>query len=156
MNKQKNMLYPEGWPARLRFAVEGWLFRHGFSNADARFLLAVQLISACALTVSGLLLCWYTLWVLWAGLGALLAVANFYFVVRKLQAFFPDGFNRSKIIGMLLNFYLRLFVTAVFLFVFIVWLKAPVSALLIGLSLSAGTAVIFGLSRLHLLKSKEA
>ena len=156
MSIQKNTLYPEGCLGRIRFSIETWLFRRGFSNADARFLLAVQIMSVLGLLVLGLILCWYTQWPLWVGLGAALAVANFYFVARNLQAFFPEGFNRSRIISMLLNFYIRLFVTAVFLFVFIVWLKAPVVALLIGLSLSAGIAVIFGLTKLHLLKSKEA
>ncbi len=156
MTMQKNMLYPESMLAKIRFRVEAWLFRHGFSNPAARFLLAVQILSVVVLIFSGLLLCWYTQWLLWVGLGAAVAVSNFYLVAQKLQSFFPSGFSRGNVVGMLLGFYLRLFITAIILFVFIAWLKAPIPALLIGLSLSAGTAVIFGLTKLHLLKSKEA
>ena len=86
----------------------------------------------------------------------MLAVVNFYFVAQKIQAFFPDGLSRNNVIRLLLNFYLRLFITAIMLFVFIVILAAPVSALLMGLSLSVAVAIIFGLSKLHTLRTKEA
>ncbi len=155
MGKKSATLIPRTRLGKFFFGMETLLYRRGFTNPDVRFLLAVQIIAVAILILSGAALFWHVQWLLWIGLGAALAVANFYFLGKRLQTFFSEGFSRSKIIGMLLNFYFRLFVTAIFLFVFIVWLKAPISALLIGLSLSAGSAIIFGMTKLHLLKSKE-
>lgn len=153
---KRSSLTPQTRIGKVRFACERWLYRHGFSNADARTLIAVQFMIATALVAGGLLVAWYTLWLLWVGLGAFLAVTNFYFIAQKIQAFFPDGLSAGNIIKMLLNFYVRLFITAILLFIFIVPLKASISALLIGVSLSAAAAIIFGLTKLHMLKSKEA
>ena len=156
MATKKVSLSPKTKLGKIRFACEGWLYHHGFSNADARTLIAIQFMGAAFILLVGLLFSWHTLWVLWIGAGAVLAVGNFYFVAQKIQAFFPNGFSRKQVIGLLLNFYLRLFITAVLLFIFIVILAAPVSALLLGLSLSAAVAIIFGLTRLHTLRTKEA
>ena len=155
MGKKSATLIPRTKLGKIFFGVETLLYRRGFTNPDVRFLIAVQIICTTLLILLGAALFWHVQWLLWIGLGAALAVSNFYFLGKRLQTFFPGGFSRGKIIGMLLNFYFRLFITAIFLFVFIVWLKAPISALLIGLSLSAGSAIIFGLTKLHLLKSKE-
>ena len=154
-NKVKPLL-PRTKLGKVMFAIEAWLYRHGISAPSARALIAVQVMIAAALVLLGAALCWYTLWVLWVGLGAVLTVVNFYFIAQKLQAFYAHGLQKGSIMKMLLNFYFRLFVTAIFLFVFIVWLKAPIVALLVGLSLSVATATIFGFARLHMLKSKEA
>ena len=156
MTTEKISLLPRTKLGKIRFACERWLYHHGFSNADARTLIAIQFMSAAVLLLAGLVFSWHTLWMLWVGAGAVLAVGNFYFVAQKIQAFFPNGFSRKQVIGLLLNFYLRLFITALLLFVFIVILAAPVSALLVGLSLSAAVAIIFGLTKLHTLRTKEA
>ncbi len=156
MAPKKISLLPKTKLGKVHFACERWLYHHGFSNATARTLIAVQFVATAFILLLGLALCWHTLWVLWIGVGAMLAVVNFYFVAQKIQAFFPDGLSRNNVIRLLLNFYLRLFITAIMLFVFIVILAAPVSALLMGLSLSVAVAIIFGLSKLHTLRTKEA
>lgn len=156
MSKKSVTLTPHTKLGKIKFAIEAWLYKHGISNPNARTLIAIQTMAAAGLVLLGAALCWYSLWVLWVGLGAVITVVNFYFIAQKLQGFYVHGLQNGNIMKMVLNFYLRLFVTAVFLFVFIVWLKAPISALLIGLSLSVATSIIFGLTRLHMLKSKEA
>jgi len=156
MSKKAIRLTPQTKLGKIRFAIEGWLWRHGISNSNARSLIAVQVMIAFTLLVAGFALIRQTQLVLWAGVGAVLAVANFYLVAQKLQNLFSQGLQKGGTMKMLLNFYFRLLVLAIFLFVFIVWLKASIPALLVGLSLSVITAIIFGLTRLHMLKSKEA
>lgn len=146
-------LVPRGIFGKMRFVCERWLYRRGFSNADARTLVAVQFMALVFIFLVGLAISWHTLWVLWAGAGASLALVNFYFVAQKIHTFLSAGFARKQIIKFLLNFYLRLALTGVLLFVFIVVLKAPVGALLVGLSLSAVAAVIFGLTKLRTLRT---
>lgn len=155
ISKQTPILAPSGKMGKIHFAVEGWLYRHGLFNPAVRLLIAMQIVTTAVIILFGGALFWHTQWVLWIGLGASLAVSNLYFLAKKLQVFFPSEVSLNKIIGVLLNFYFRLFVTAIILFVFIAWFKAPIPALLIGLTLSVGTAIVFGLTRLHLLKSKE-
>lgn len=142
--------------AKLLFLCERWLYRHGYTNPDARRLIGLQFVATGFLLALGLVLAWATLWVLWAGVGAVLAVVNFYFLARKIQMLVPNNFSRANIIKLVLNFYVRLLLTAVALFVFIVVFNASIPALLTGISLSAGTAMVFALTRLHLLKRRSA
>ena len=155
MTEQDNLTSRTGI-GKIRFACMRWLYRRGFYNEDARVLISVQFLVAAGLVVAGALLAWHTLWLLWLGVGALLAVVNFYFIVQKVLALIPNGLAIRGIVMVVLNLYLRMLITGVLLFICIGPLKASISALLIGVSLSAVSAIIFGLSKWRVLRAKEA
>ena len=136
--------------------IETRLYRRGFSSAVVRRLLATQiLISVCGLLL-GAALCWLTLWPLLFGIGASLACFSLWHLARFAQANIGIAYSPAMAIRLFLGLNARLVLIAIVLFALIVWMRAPVTPLLIGLSSTVAGIVVWGISRLSRKTIKEA
>lgn len=141
---------------RLRHNIESRLYRLGFSSSVVRRLLAVQiLISFCGLLV-GAAVFWLSLWPLLFGVGASLACFSLWHIARFAQANIQTQYTPAMALRLFLGLNARLALIAIVLFALIVWLKAPVAPLLIGLSSTVAGIVVWGISRLSRKTVKEA
>lgn len=142
--------------ASLRHKVESRLYRMGFSSPIVRHLLATQiLISACALAVGGAFFP-LTLWPLTFGMGAAVACFSLWHIARFAQANIQRQYSPAMAISLFLGLNLRLALIAIVLFALIVWLRAPVTPLLVGLGTTVAGIVVWGISRLSRKTVKEA
>ena len=142
--------------ASLRHKVESRLYQWGFASPVVRHLLATQiLICVCAL-ILGAALFWLSLWPLAFGIGAAVACFSLWHIARFAQANIQRQYSPLMAVSLFLGLNLRLALTAILLFALIVWLRAPLAPLLVGLGSSMAVIVVWGISRLSRKTVKEA
>ncbi len=124
----------------LRKKSEAWLHRRGVVNPQSQWMVQFQTLLAVGLTVGLLVIGWKQFGVGF-GIGAFLATMNF-FVLAKIV---PQLIQVQKggVFALLTSFYLRLFGTAIVLFLAIVPLRLPPVAVLAGLSTILVTIVVW-------------
>lgn len=140
----------------LNHSVESRLYRQGFTQPAVRRLIAWQILLTLAVLPAGALFFWIGLWPLAFVAGSLLATFNFYFLAKSIQQILYVKYDRQLLVSMLFRFYGRLGITAVALFLLIVWCRVPVVALVAGLSTVVATIVVWGGARLFEQNAKEA
>lgn len=126
--------------------IDGFLWRKGFIRAPLRACARNMLIFSTVLTVLGAALLPWTPHVFWAGIMAVLTFWNFYslsvFILHAMPAVLPQEDTRGAATartvkkGLLLRSNLRLFITGIFVYVFLVYLGAGPASLVIGLTLA--------------------
>jgi len=142
--------------AHIRHAVERRLYGMGFVLPFVRYLLSIQIIiSGCALAV-GIALFWYTRWPLAFGAGATIMTFSLWHISRSAQAFIQLQFSASLRLQLFLGFSVRLFLIGIMLFVLIAWLKVPLVPLLLGLTSTVASILLWGISRFSRKTVKEA
>ncbi|WP_235896507.1 ATP synthase subunit I [Oceanidesulfovibrio marinus] len=141
---------------RLSHGVEAKLYKRGFTQPAVRRLITWQVLVTLAVLPAGVLFFWLGLWPLAFVAGSLLATFNFYFLAKSLQQIVFVKYDRQLLVSVLLRFYGRLGITAVALFLLIVWCRVPVVALVAGLSTVVATIVVWGGARLFEQNAKEA
>ncbi|MFW5734933.1 MAG: ATP synthase subunit I [Oceanidesulfovibrio sp.] len=141
---------------RLSHGVESRLYQRGFTQPAVRRLISWQILLTMAVLPAGALFFWVGLWPLAFAAGSLLATFNFYFLAKSLQQIVYVKYDRQLLVSMLFRFYGRLGITAVALFLLIVWCRVPVVALVAGLSTVVATIVVWGGARLFEQNAKEA
>lgn len=136
--------------------LESLLYKRGFDSPAVRQLLAIQsLVVLCGLFL-GVTLAWLTLWPLAFGIGAAIAGFSLWHIARFAQANIRSQYSPALAARLFLGLNARLTLIAIVLFALIVWLKAPVAPLLIGLSSTVAVIVVWGISRLSRKAVKEA
>ena len=130
----------------LLLRIDTFLWHSGFIHPPVRRCARnLLLFSACLASLGTAFLPW-TQHVFWAGIMSLLTCWNFYslavFIHHALPATIPEGdpkgtaTARSIRKGLLLRSNLRLFITGIFVYVFLVYLGAGPASLVIGLTLA--------------------
>ena len=139
----------------LNRSVETFLFRHGFQKREVRELMRNQLYLAVLSSLALALVTGFSTWSAGFFAGAALVTINFWALARVA----PELVRMAKgaVLPLLVQFYGRLALTGVFLFVLIVWVKVSVSALLLGLATVMVNALSWGLLKSRVgQKVKEA
>lgn len=142
--------------ATLRQHIEGRLYKTGFSSSIVRHLLATQLLISGGALLLGSFFFWLSLWPLLFGIGASLACLSLWHIARFAQANIRTQYTPAMALRLFLGLNARLVLTAIVLFALIVWLRAPVMPLLVGLSSTVAGIVVWGISRLSRKTVKEA
>ncbi len=143
-------------PAFFRQAIERRLYSRGFTSPVVRHLLGTQIMLAGTALVFGCIFVWLTLWPLAFGVGAAIAAFSLWHIARFAQANIQQRYSAALTIRLLAGFSARLVLISLILFVLIVWLKAPLAPLLIGLGSTVAGIVVWGISRLSGNTVKEA
>lgn len=138
----------------LKRRIEAGLFKRGFTNADVRGLVAVQIIVClgvcCLAAVAG----WFQPQAWHFAVGTVLVTLNLYSMAKYAQRLVIQ--RSGAVIRLLAGFYARLALTAVALYVLIIVLNVSVTALLAGLTTVVATIVLWGVGRSRGGKAKEA
>jgi len=142
--------------AHIRHAVERRLFSMGFELPFVRFLLSIQILISGFALAAGIALSWHSRWPLAFGAGATIMTFSLWQISRSAQALVQMQFSASLGLRLFFGFSTRLLLIGIVLFVFIVWLKAPVVPLLLGLSSTVASILLWGISRLSRNTAKEA
>ncbi|KUJ95898.1 MAG: ATP synthase I [Desulfonauticus sp. 38_4375] len=121
--------------------VEKFLYQRNFKVEGVRKLVRNQIY----LSLGGIVLTlpFFSSWWLEFSIGSLLGLFNFYFLAKLIQELVY--IKRGAVAALLFQFYLRLFITGIVLFITIVYLKADIIALLGGLSIVLLNVILFGL-----------
>jgi len=142
--------------AHIRHAVERRLYGMGFALPFVRYLLSIQIIISGFALTAGILLLWYSRWPLAFGAGAAIMTFSLWRISRSAQAFVQLRFSALLGLRLFFGFSVRLFLISIVLFVLIVWLKAPLVPLLLGLTSTVASILLWGVSRLSQKTVKEA
>jgi hypothetical protein len=142
--------------ADLLLRLERRLYARGFAAPLVRRILATQIMLTGAALVIGLLTVWLNLWALAFAAGAAVATYSLWHIARFVQGCIYRNFSAALGISLFLGFSLRLVVVAIVLFGLIVWLKAPVAPLVVGLGSTVLNITLWGLTRSFRKTVKEA
>lgn len=133
-----------------RIKIEQYLYRKGFHVPEVRTMASQQVVlllcSVIALPFGRLGVDYFS--------GVVLGTVNFLALARIIQELIY--LRKGAVPVQLFSFYGRLILTAGVLFVLIVYAKASVSALLVGLSTVLVNILLWGISQRLGKKSKEA
>ena len=142
--------------AGFRYAIERRLYGMGFALPFARHLLCTQLVITGFALLAGLALLWYSVWPIAFGAGAAITTFSLWQISRSAQALTHLQFTSALGLRLFIGFTARLLLIAIVLFALIIWLKAPVVPLLLGLTTTVASILLWGLSRLSRKTVKEA
>ena len=120
--------------------IDRFLYRRRFQSETVRMLLAQQLLLTGTAFLLGLAFFVLTDWPLAFAAGSSLALFNFWHIARFAGANTRRQFSIKMAIGYFFLFLLRLGLTAVLLYVLVIWLQVSLIPLLAGL-----TSVIAGI-----------
>ncbi|MDL2207580.1 ATP synthase subunit I [Desulfovibrio sp. OttesenSCG-928-M16] len=137
-------------------AIERRLYARGFAAPFIRQLLATQIILTGAAFVVGLPLALVNLWPLAFAVGAGLATYSLWHIARFVQGCIYQDFSAALGIRLFFGFVARLMIIGIVLFGLIVWLRAPVAPLLLGLGSTVISITLWGLARSFRKTVKEA
>lgn len=140
----------------LRRAMESRLYQMGFAFPAVRHLLTTQIAVTALAFLFGLILIWYSIWPITFGAGAAISTFSLWQICRSAQDFLQMQFSSSLSLRLFVGFSARLMMIGIVLFALIVWLKAPVAPLLLGLTTTVVSILLWGLSRLSRKTVKEA
>ena len=125
---------------RLRKNLEAWLRQRGIIHPQAQWLVVFQTLLSVVIPL-GIFGCGWYRFGIGFGTGALLASCNFYVLAKIVPQLIQE--NKGSIFAVLTSFYIRLFLTAIALFLAIVPAKLPPISILAGLSTILVTFVVW-------------
>lgn len=128
----------------------------GFTAPLVRHLLRTQILLTCAALLAGAALFWFSLWPLAFGAGAAIATYSLWHIARFAQGCVYQQFSAALGIRLFLGFTARLVLISGVLFGLIVWLRAPIPPLLLGLGSTVAGIALWGFSRSSRKTVKEA
>lgn len=120
--------------ARQRLNV--WLYRRGVRQSLLRSILRIQIAVASLCVAVGLGIWPLSSWLFWCGIAAYLSVFNFFSLTKQAPQFMLKKYGPSSGIVLFVRTQLRILLTIGIGMVCVVWIHAPIIALLSGLSLS--------------------
>ncbi len=132
-------------PPRAR--VEKSLHASGFAWPVARHILCTQLWVVDISLALGVVCVWFSLWPLAFACGAVIALYNFWFLTKSIQACVKSGFRAKTAFKVIIGLNIRIGLTAVVLYFFIVTWAMPLVPLLFGLSSALISIMVWGTSR---------
>ena len=143
--------------ARLAHILDTWLAGRGFSSKTLRSIALCEIGLGVAFLAAALMLCSLALtrgaglWLFWFSLGILAGAVNFVILVVSGQrlvraAMSEEGGHRQGLLADIMGVMLKLFITAILFSVAVVFLKAPLLALLAGITLTVVIVIAVGLA----------
>lgn len=135
-------------------SLETWLYAKGFTKREVRQMVRNQLYLAVGSSVLVALFTLFSTWALGFAAGALLITLNFYAIARVAPQLIEVV--KGAVLPLLIQFYGRLILTGVCLFVLIAWLKVPVTSLLAGVTVLVVNVTAWGVFYAIGQKVKEA
>ena len=142
--------------AQIRHTVERRLYDMGFALPFVRYLLSIQILISGFALAAGIALLWYSRWPLAFGAGAAIITFSLWHISRSAQTLVQPQFSASHGLRLFCGFSVRLLLIGIALFMLIVWLKAPLVPLLLGLTSTVASILLWGISRLSRNTVKEA
>ena len=142
--------------ASIRQKIETRLYHLGFSSDVVRHLLCTQLLICGAGIGVGLALFWLTLWPLSFAAGAAIATFSLWHISRFAQTNIHYQYSPALGLKLFFGFTWRFLLIGVVLSLLIVWLRAPIIPLLIGLTSTVAGIAAWGISRYSRKTAKEA
>ena len=136
MRKTKSVI-----PGRLNQKVESWLQKRGLVLHNVRILVRNQIYLSIIGVLITLIFFSSSVWIGFAT-GAVLGSLNFYFLARLIQELIH--IKKGAVTPLLFSFYIRLGLTALVLYIAIVFWNANIFSLIIGLSVVLLNVLIFG------------
>ena len=116
--------------------LEKRLWRSGVQDPTLREILCWQIgVVALSLIFGAALWPFHPAgaWIFWFGFGALLSAWNFFALIKFVPKVISAGWSKSSLFALLLRTNMRLLFTGILLYMVLVWLKGPISAVLLGL-----------------------
>ena len=120
---------------RLMRQINAWLRRQGVRQPLLRRILTLQVFIASLLLLTGLALAPLTNWFFWLGVGAILALWNFLRLTKIVPHFMVSQYTPSVGFALFIRSQVRLLLLVSIGGLCVIWLQAPVGALLTGFSL---------------------
>jgi hypothetical protein len=140
----------------LRERLEQFLLRQGFVSADVRRIVGIQILTAGGSLGFGLATQFFSAWPFFFGVGAVLAAFHIWRLARVVEWTMGRDYTRGLAAANFLFFLLRFALTGLTLYICIVLLKAPVTALAAGLGTPAASFALWGVTRSAGQSDKEA
>lgn len=122
--------------------LDAWLWRRGIGHPVIRPLLRNEILLSALLLAGGALLWSKTDWVFWFGVGTSIMTLTFWSLSRFFLCRDLSQYSSTLLWGVLLRWLARLAGLTVLLYVVLIECRAPVIAILGGLT--AATAVALG------------
>jgi hypothetical protein len=141
--------------AHIRHAIERRLYTMGFALPVARHLLCTQIIISGLALTAGIILLWYSLWPLAFGAGATITTFSLWQISRSAQALVQQQYSTTLGLRQFIGFSARLLFIGIVFFALIVWLKVPLAPLLLGLTSTVASILLWGVSRISRKTVKE-
>lgn len=121
------------------------LWRRGFKDPRLRGVARRGVLATALAFCIGIPLAFFSPFLFWFGVGSLLAVWNFCALTRWVAKILPSGWSSGTLTALLVHTNIRLFITGICLYISIVSCKAPVLALLTGLTVIVFDVTVTGL-----------
>ena len=133
---------------KIWLSLEKFFWQRGLVDPLLRAVLCWQSLLLLVATVAGLLLFpWGGNWLLWFAFGTGISGWNFYALARHVQKRLQKGWSSGAFIRLFLFTNLRLIVSACLIFGAFARFKAPLSALLAGISMLLVGITVEGLKK---------
>lgn len=107
-------------------------WKRAIYSHEIRNVLVWQTAIICALFIIGGVTFFYSLWMLWFSIAALVSLWNFYMLIKQVMKVVDKIVPGSIHISFLINTTLRILITSLLGYIALVKLHAPVSAVLLG------------------------
>lgn len=141
-------------PTEILQKIESALYHRGFTHEGTRHMVRNQIVMTGGTFILALMLGWFLGGLFSLAAGAALATFNFWFLAKFVQLVIFK--KQDSVAGLLAQFYGRLFLTGLALYVLLVPLEASAIGILIGLSTVVVTMFIWGVSQMMGKTAKEA
>ncbi len=122
------------WTA-IRQNLDRWLWQRHFRDPLLRGIARRGILVTGFALLAGALLAFRTDALFWFGVGSLLAVWNFCALTGWTLRLLAAGWSGKGLISLLLHTNIRLFLTGFLLYICIIWCKATLFPLIMGLTL---------------------
>lgn len=132
---------------KIKQKIERFLYKKGFTEAPLRAIILAQLALLAVTFTAGIILLYFSAWLLWFFLGAALLAFNFWSMSRFLLEQLPGGYSRAFLRGQLIRFFGRILLTGIVLAAAITF-GASIAALCLGLLSCLAVTGIIAVARL--------
>ena len=141
--------------AKLGRKLDTLLWHRGFHRPEVRAVMRNELLFSVPLLFLGLCLLPAHSGLFWFAAGALLITWNFYGLARFIQRLFPAPWSQALLMGVLTRFILRFTLSALFLYGAFVWCKAPVWAVVSGITGAMGLLAATALAEQAAVRNRQ-
>lgn len=131
--------------------MDAWLWRRGIHDPTLRGILQWQILVVLFSFAAGICLWGWNatlaVWWSWFGIGAMVALWNFYALIKFIQKNITRGWNKTILLGLFFHTHVKLLFTGILLYTAFVCFHAPLSALLTGMTALVAGIVAIGIKR---------
>lgn len=129
--------------------IERLLYLRGFSAPIIRSLMAIQIMIAAVCIAISIATFWFTLYPTSFTIGTLITVVNFWHIARFCMKYVGPEVQSNLSLTYFFIFLLKFFLIGIVLFMAIYFLRIPLFPLLVGLTLTVATIVMWAVLNTH-------